>query len=187
MEPTEPMQSPSSPPVGGKKSPMTGWVAAIILLLVVGVGYAAMRGKSSIDSQMSASPSPTMSQKMQIDGDGDEPAMSPDAGDQMSASPTPGSTTSDATVQTITVTGKNFLFIPSSITVKKGQKVKIVFQNEGGTHDWVIDEFNAHTTRIQGGQSTSLEFTPDKTGTFEFYCSVGTHRQMGMKGNLIVQ
>jgi uncharacterized cupredoxin-like copper-binding protein len=32
-----------------------------------------------------------------------------------------------------------------------------------------------------------VQFVADKTGTFEFYCSVGNHRQMGMVGTLVVQ
>ena len=54
-------------------------------------------------------------------------------------------------------------------------------------HDWVLDEFNAKTKVIQGGQTDTVEFTASKAGTFEYYCSVGQHRQMGMVGKFIVQ
>lgn len=91
------------------------------------------------------------------------------------------------TVKTFNVSGKSFSFTPSEIRVKKGDKVKIVFTNSGGFHDWVIDEFNAQTKQIGSGQTDTVEFVADKVGTFEYYCSVGNHRQMGMKGNLIVE
>jgi len=106
---------------------------------------------------------------------------------------TPTSTTTSSSVlttsgiTTVTVTGKNFSYSPNEIKVKKGDTVKVVFQNTGGFHDFVIDEFSLKTATIADGQSETVEFTADKTGTFEFYCSVGTHRQMGMKGNLIVE
>jgi plastocyanin len=87
----------------------------------------------------------------------------------------------------ITVTGKDFSFSPSTIRVKKGDHVRITFKNEGGSHDWVLDEFNASTKVIQGGKSEVVEFVADRTGTFEYYCSVGNHRQMGMKGSFIVE
>lgn len=87
----------------------------------------------------------------------------------------------------INVKGSPFKFEPSEIKVKKGEKVKIVFMNEKGMHDWVNDEFDAKTKQIKDGQTDSVEFTADKTGTFEYYCSVGNHRQMGMVGNLIVE
>lgn len=89
-------------------------------------------------------------------------------------------------VKSFTVTGKPFSFTPSTMTVNKGDTVKITFVNEAGTHDWVIDEFNARTKVLQGGQTETIEFVADKSGSFEYYCSVGTHRQMGMKGTLIV-
>lgn len=54
-------------------------------------------------------------------------------------------------------------------------------------HDFVIDELNIRTKRIAGGESDSVTFTADKTGAFEYYCSVGNHREMGMKGRLIVE
>lgn len=94
--------------------------------------------------------------------------------------------TSSGSVKTFTVTGKNFSFSPSTLTVKKGDTVKITFSNSGGIHDFVIDEFNVQTSRINGGQSQTVEFIANKAGSFEYYCSVGTHRQMGMRGTLTV-
>lgn len=90
-------------------------------------------------------------------------------------------------VKTFTITAANFSFDLKEIRAKKGDTIKIVLNNQEGTHDWVIDEFNAKTKRLQAGQTDTIQFTADKTGTFEYYCSVGTHRQMGMKGNLIIE
>lgn len=93
-----------------------------------------------------------------------------------------------ADVKSFTVEGSNFKFSTSEIKVKKGDTVKITFNNTGGFHDFVIDEFSgAKTKQIQGGSSETITFVADKTGTFEFYCSVGSHRQMGMKGKFIVE
>lgn len=95
--------------------------------------------------------------------------------------------TTDTEVKEFVVTGSNFAFAPSTMKVNKGDTVRIVFQNSGGNHDWVIDEFNARTKMIGSGQTETIEFVADQSGTFEYYCSVGTHRQMGMKGTLIVE
>jgi cytochrome c oxidase subunit 2 len=89
--------------------------------------------------------------------------------------------------QTFTVEGGNFYFKPNEIKVKKGEKVTITFNNAAGFHDFVIDEFSVKTKKVPNGGSETVEFTPDKSGTFEYYCSVGNHREMGMKGNLIVE
>lgn len=91
------------------------------------------------------------------------------------------------TTQKITVTGSNFTFSPKTLTVKKGQPVELTFKSSGGAHDFVIDEFNIKTQITPGGQSETVTFTPDKTGTFNYYCSVGNHRAMGMQGTIIVE
>lgn len=90
-------------------------------------------------------------------------------------------------VKEITITNKGFQFIPAEIKVKQGERVKITYSNSGGFHDVVIDEFNVRTKQIQAGKTDSFEFTPDRKGVFEFYCSVGNHRKMGMFGKLIVE
>lgn len=90
-------------------------------------------------------------------------------------------------IKTFSITGKNFSFSQSEIQVKKGDKIRINFSSTSGFHDWAIDEFNAKTQQVSTGQSDAVEFVADKAGTFEYYCSVGTHRQMGMKGKLIVE
>ncbi len=93
----------------------------------------------------------------------------------------------ESTTKEVTVTGQNFSFSPDTIEVKKGDKVKITFKNSGGTHDFIIDAFNVATKRITSGQEETVQFTADKAGQFEFYCSVGNHRDMGMKGTLTVK
>src|SRR3989344_2388548 len=86
-----------------------------------------------------------------------------------------------------TISGKPFEFSQKEITVNRGDTVKINFRSENGMHDFVVDEFGAKTDTLQTGQSDTITFVADKTGTFEYYCSVGNHRAMGMKGNLIVK
>ena len=90
-------------------------------------------------------------------------------------------------VKEFTVSGKNFSFSPSTIRVKKGDRVKVTFVNSEGFHDFVIDEYGVATKQLRSPASEVIEFTANKTGSFEYYCSVGTHRAMGMKGTLIVE
>jgi nitrosocyanin len=91
-----------------------------------------------------------------------------------------------ADVKEFTVTGGNFVFEPAVMTVKKGDLVKVTFKNDEGFHDFVIDEFAAATKQIQAGTEETIEFVADEVGSFEYYCSVGKHREMGMKGTLTV-
>jgi len=93
----------------------------------------------------------------------------------------------DQAVKEFTVNGDNFTFDLKEIKVKKGDTVRIVFNNTEGTHDLVLDEFDVATKMLQAGGTETVEFVADQTGEFEYYCSVGSHRQMGMKGTLIVE
>ncbi|MBX4216230.1 cupredoxin domain-containing protein, partial [Candidatus Parcubacteria bacterium] len=101
-----------------------------------------------------------------------------------SSAPTTGAV---VLTRTFTVTGQPFSFTPHQITVNRGEKVKIVFKNISGTHDLRIDAFGVATPVIAGGAEATVEFTPTKAGSYEYYCSVGNHRAMGMKGTLVVQ
>lgn len=92
-----------------------------------------------------------------------------------------------AEVKEFTVTGSKFKFEPTKISVKKGDKVRVIFKNAEGVHDFTIDEFKVKTKQLKEKESETVEFVADKTGSFEYYCSVGTHRTMGMKGTLIVE
>ena len=92
-------------------------------------------------------------------------------------------TSADTTVpevRTVEVSAKMFEYSPSQITLKKGQPVKLVITNTDKTHGITIPEFNARGI-------DSVEFTPNKTGTFEFRCPTmcGTgHRNM--TGTIVV-
>jgi len=85
------------------------------------------------------------------------------------------------------ISGKNFEFSETVITVKKGEMVTINFESTEGFHDFVIDEFDAATDQVRPGTPTSVTFVADQTGEFEYYCSVGTHRELGMVGTLVVE
>lgn len=86
----------------------------------------------------------------------------------------------------ITVEGGKHYFKPNEIRVKKGQTVKITFNNVEGEHDFVLDEFNVQSSELEEDESEEITFVADKTGEFEFYCSLYDHREKGMYGKLIV-
>ncbi len=89
-------------------------------------------------------------------------------------------------VKVVEVTNKGLAFDVTEIKVKLGDTVRITYTNGGGTHDLVIDEFDAGTKVIRSNQSETFEFTASEAGEFVFYCSVGNHRERGMWGTLVV-
>ena len=95
-------------------------------------------------------------------------------------------TDQSGSVKEVTVTNDGFDFMPKEIRVNVGDTVRLTYENGGGFHDWVLDEFDAATRQITGGRSDTIEFTADRAGTFEFYCSVGNHRALGMVGDFVV-
>lgn len=154
-------------------------IAVVILLLLGGGAYfyfqnkeGQMMGDRDADDQvMTQSESPSSLPDAMMEGD--QPTASDDA--------------MEAGVKEFTVNGSNFKFEPAVMTVNKGDKVKITFKNDGGFHDFTLDEFGVQTKQIAAGASETVEFTADKVGDFEYYCSVGNHRSMGMKGTLTVK
>ena len=89
-------------------------------------------------------------------------------------------------IQEIKITARRYDFDPKTITVRKGEPVKITITAEDVDHGFEIKEFDIKV-RIKAKESQTVEFTPDRVGRFQFRCSVFCgegHR--GMNGRLIV-
>lgn len=78
----------------------------------------------------------------------------------------------------------NLFFNPRALKLTKDESVKITFQNFG-THTFTIDELGVDIPLL--GTSETIEFTPNKAGSFEYYCAVPGHREGGMFGLLEVE
>lgn len=81
---------------------------------------------------------------------------------------------------------KGAWFSVKEIRVKKGDRVRVTVTNTKGMHDFVIDEFGVKQ-ETPLNEKTVIEFTADKAGTFEYYCSKPGHRARGQWGKLIVE
>ncbi|MDX1535976.1 MAG: cupredoxin domain-containing protein [Candidatus Spechtbacterales bacterium] len=91
-------------------------------------------------------------------------------------------------VHELTIAGGNYYYTTDEIRVKKGDTVRITFSSEEGFHDLVLDEFDVATERYRPGEGEeTVEFVADQAGEFEYYCSVGDHREKGQVGTLIVE
>src|SRR3989344_8596563 len=161
-------------------------IAVIIVLIAGAVWFLFLREENQLNNRQSSNePGPAMMSPSIETNDGvtSVPTFSP----VLTPTPTPTPRATVSNVREFIVLGNSFKFNPAEIRVRKGDTVRIVFKNEGGMHNWVLDEFNARTKTLQSGQTDTIEFVANKTGTFEYYCSVGNHRQMGMVGKLIVE
>jgi uncharacterized cupredoxin-like copper-binding protein len=91
---------------------------------------------------------------------------------------------------TVDLTAVDYKFNPSDPTVKSGN-VTFNLKNDGQTtHSLEIENVNGQDKELEGdvspGQSGTLtvDLAP---GKYEFYCPVGSHKQMGMTGEITVK
>jgi len=85
-------------------------------------------------------------------------------------------------------TVEGFRFSVEEMRVNVGDTVRVELTNvDEMPHDFIIDELDVATRIIENGESDIVEFVVSEAGTFEYYCSVGSHREMGMVGTLIVE
>ena len=89
-------------------------------------------------------------------------------------------------VKEFSVDGSSFEFDPKTITVKKGDIVKITFKDIDSSHNLVIDGYDVSTDIIGKGKEDTIQFVADKVGSFKYYCSVSNHEKLGMTGTLVV-
>lgn len=156
-------------------------VIAIIVILALGWLAFNYLGTADTPSDQATTTEETMDDGTMNDGSMNEGASAENSVDAMTDEEAPA----DAVV--FDLTGKKYEFSVKEIRVKKGDTVTINLESTDGLHDWVVDEFDAKTGRVQTGEKTSVTFVADTAGEFEYYCSVADHRAKGMVGTLIVE
>lgn len=73
--------------------------------------------------------------------------------------------------RTIKMTAEFWKFTPSVIRVKQGEQVTLEIAGISGTHGIAIPDLGIDETIMQGG-TVSVKIPTNKTGTFDFRCSV---------------
>ena len=85
------------------------------------------------------------------------------------------------------MTAKQFDFVPNTIIVEQGSRVKINITSADVNHGFMLKEFSVQK-EINSKSSQMVEFIADKFGTFEFVCSVMCGSgHANMRGKLIVE
>lgn len=159
---------------------------AVLAVVIVGAGLVMMSGAKNTNSTVNTTLTTRDSNTDTMSPTPADMVVSP-TGMTITTSPAPTGSATQGMVKEFTVEGANFKFTPALIKVKKGDTVRVTFKNTQGFHDFVIDEFDVKTNQIQANDEEEVEFVANKVGTFEYYCSVGEHREMGMVGKLIVE
>ena len=113
-------------------------------------------------------------------------------------------------IQEVSLTAVDMAFQPEALEVTAGRPVRLTMVNEGALdHDFSILEMPMETMgatavampghdmgamtvdpqlhmAVTMGMSNTIEFTPTKPGTYEFFCTVPGHKQAGMVGTMVV-
>ena len=158
------------PEVNKGFNPLLGVGAAVIIVVFA---FMAFGGKGNNNTVSTPSETPISSTTATdttpvVEGASDSTKMNPD-------------------VKTITIEAGSFYYKPAEIRLKEGDKVKIEIKSVDMMHNFNIDELNVKSPLVKAGETSSVEFTADKTGEFEYYCSVGQHRKLGQVGKLVVE
>ncbi len=112
--------------------------------------------------------------------------------DSTSNAATPASTagTGGGAGGTVDLTATDFKFSPSDPTVKSGQ-VTFNLKNDGqAPHSIEIEDVNGSDQELEGDVSPGSDGTLPVNlapGTYEFYCPVDDHKEMGMEGEITVK
>lgn len=159
-----------------------------VSLFSVGIGVVLLLSACSAQTSTTPSPSPVADMSQERVG----ASVSPMTSAQTSAQPSTSAAveaaeTQASPVKAFTLEAGSFYYKPNEIKVKKGDKVKVTINSVSMVHDFNIDELNVHSPMTKNGESNTVEFTADKVGVFEFYCSVGQHRKNGQVGKITVE
>lgn len=163
---------------------------SVRLLLLIPVAAVVLAGCTQQGASTTATPEAETQDEMMLQ---DETSLINPEGDMVQDTGAPTST-SEAVMDeegNIVVEMGNYSFSPSTMTVKAGDTVKLKLVNKDMMHDFVIDELDVESNVLEEvGQEEVFEFTVPasaKGKSYEYYCSVGDHREKGMVGTLIVE
>jgi cytochrome c oxidase subunit II len=71
----------------------------------------------------------------------------------------------------VRIRAKKFVYLPAEVTLKVGVPVVFELTSEDVHMGFNLPDFKVRTD-VFPGKVARLPFTPDRTGTFDFYCDV---------------
>ena len=88
---------------------------------------------------------------------------------------------------TVEVICQKSFYHPEVIHAKVNEPLILIVKSSDVTHGFAIDEFKI-AKEVSPGNPVRIEFTPDKTGKFDYYCVVRCGKKhLAMRGTLIVE
>ena len=84
------------------------------------------------------------------------------------------------------LTASEFAFDQPTLRLDPGQHVHLSLQNRGVIQHNLHVEGSSATLQADPGTTAQGDFSFDRPGTYEFFCSIPGHKEAGMTGKLIV-
>lgn len=143
----------------------------------------------NVAPDVATSPDPTPEQNATTPAP--TPATTPKPAEPKKPAPTPPQEPKTSTpkpqVRTFSISARKFEFAPNALKVNKGDTVKISITSSDVPHGFNLSAFGINKT-ITPGETATVEFVADKTGSFPFFCSVfcGSGHST-MRGTLVVE
>jgi cytochrome c oxidase subunit 2 len=79
----------------------------------------------------------------------------------------------DYTVEILVRSPEKGNFTPQNVTVPVGERATLRLRNvDTVTHGFAIPTLGVEAVEIPSGQVVTVEFTPEQTGSHDFYCTV---------------
>jgi plastocyanin len=95
---------------------------------------------------------------------------------------------SDEDAYEVSIKMSEYNISPSIISIDAHKDTTFILKNLGfTTHNFVVEELDIYSGVIPPGESKTITFTAEEPGEYDFYCSIGNHRDNGMEGILIVK
>ena len=87
----------------------------------------------------------------------------------------------------IQVTARKYAFAPSTIEMRAGETVQLIFESEDTTHGFSCKALTSEKVKFKKGEPATLTLKAEKPGVYKFkcahFCGLG---HMKMKGKIVV-
>ena len=84
----------------------------------------------------------------------------------------------------ITVTLSRTGVTPATINLRKGESARLLLKTADVEHCFAVDAFRVEK-RVVPGRATTLDLTPDRAGSFPFYCCLESDNA-AQRGKLVI-
>jgi len=88
----------------------------------------------------------------------------------------------------VRVSFTDFKFAPPTVEAPADKKFTLALTNTGSVeHDFTVDALNLKISVPPNGKVKTQEVGPLKAGTYDLYCAVAGHKELGMIAKLVAK